>query len=193
MKCESASAAETAGPTSTRVELGRIARPHGLDGGLLVVLHGDDPANLIRATELTLVGTPGVITFGVRRSSVAGAQRDGRARVRVWLDGLTRREQAEAWSGAGVAVPETALAPLPEGEYYWRDLIGLRCRLPDGTVLGVVEEIWPTGANDVLVVREGDRTVLVPALDEVLVRVDAPRGELWIEPPAGLLDADGEA
>jgi 16S rRNA processing protein RimM len=52
------------------------------------------------------------------------------------------------------------------------------------------EEIWPTGSNDVLVIRDGTRTRLVPALRSVLVRVDATAGELWIDPPAGLLEEE---
>lgn len=175
-------------PADAAVELGRVARPHGLDGCLLVVLHGEDPTNLVRAAEVTLDGGPGRLPFRVRRAEPAGQLRDRRARVRLWLEGIAVRERAEVWAGARVCIPESALPPLPEGEFYWRDLLGLVCRLPDGRALGVVEEIWPTGSNDVLVLREGARTLLVPALEEVLVRVDRDARTLWIDPPAGLLE-----
>jgi 16S rRNA processing protein RimM len=179
------------------VELGRVERPHGRDGALLVVLHGDDPANLLAAPEVTLAGDLGEIPFRTRAADEAGATSAGHARVRLSLEGLDSRERAERWRGARVLLAEDLLAELPPGEYYWRDLIGCSCRLPDGTAVGRVEEIWPTGGHDVLVLRDGARRRLVPTTDEVLVRFDRERGELWIDPPEGLLDDppefDGEA
>lgn len=174
------------------VDLGRVARPQGLDGALLVTLHGDDPANLLRAETLTLAGDPGEIAFRVRRSEPTGGGTGG-ARARVWLEGVSDRERAAAWRGARVLIPARSLPPLPEGDYYWRDLLGLRCRVVDGPVLGVIEEIWPTGSNDVLVVRDGPRRVLIPTTEDVLVRLDAGAGELVVRPPAGLLDEVEEA
>ncbi len=178
------------------VELGRVERPHGRDGALLVVLHGDDPANLLVARELTLAGDPGEIPFRTRGGDDAGATADGHACVRLRLEGLDSRERAERWRGARVLLAEELLAELPPGEYYWRDLIGCTCRLPDGAAVGRVEEIWPTGSSDVLVVRDGARRLLLPTTDEVLVRLDRERRELWIDPPEGLLDdpleSDGE-
>jgi 16S rRNA processing protein RimM len=158
-----------------------------LDGGLLVALHSDDAANLHGASQLVLSGTPGDVPFGVRRIEVNGRS------ARIWLDGMIDRTSAERWAGAAVCIPEAALPALPDGEFYWREIIGTRCRLPDGQTLGTVREIWPTGSNDVLVVEGASGTVLVPATEEVLVRLDRAAGELWIDPPAGLLDAEPEA
>lgn len=174
-------------PAPELVELGRIKRPHGLDGGLLVALHSDDAANLHGASQLVLSGTPGDVPFGVRRIEVNGRS------ARIWLDGMIDRTSAERWAGAAVCIPEAALPALPDGEFYWREIIGTRCRLPDGQTLGTVREIWPTGSNDVLVVEGASGTVLVPATEEVLVRLDRAAGELWIDPPAGLLDEEPEA
>ncbi len=171
------------------VDLGRVVRPHGFDGTLLIELYGDDPANLLAAEAVTLSGEPGTIPFRVRCAREAGFSQ-GHARVRMALNGLDSRERAEAWSGARLLIPEQTLRPLPEGEFYWRELLGLRCRLPDGRDLGVIEEIWPGAQNDVLVVRAGSRTRLVPALHQLLVRLDRAAGELWIDPPAGLLEEE---
>ncbi len=191
MGTSSASGVRTSAGNSgeASVELGRVLRPHGFDGTLLVELHGDDPANLLRAEVVTLTGEPGTIPFQLRRCHALGSSR-GHARVRIELSGLDSRERAQAWSGARLSIPEHALQPLPEGEYYWRELLGLRCRLPDGEELGTVQEIWPGVESDVLVVRSGPRTWLVPVLGELLKRVDRDAGELWIDPPAGLLEEE---
>ncbi len=54
--------------------------------------------------------------------------------------------------------------------------------------LGVVREIWPTVESDLLVVQSGDETLLVPALRDVLKRIDVAKGEVWVELPPGLLE-----
>ena len=170
------------------VELGRVDRTSGAAGELFVVAFAEDPQNLLSAATLTLSGDPGEIAFRVRSARILGERSPGGSRVRVLLHGIESRERARPWVGATVSIPASALCALPEGEYYWRDLLGVRCRLPDGRSLGRIEEILPTASNDVLVVRDGERSVLVPALPHVLGRLDRTAGELWIEPPPGLLD-----
>jgi 16S rRNA processing protein RimM len=172
------------------VELGRVVRPHGLEGKLLVHLHGDDADNLTSAEVVALFGKLGRAAFRPQCVEQMGQLKDGRARVRLSLGGLASREAAETWTGARVGIPEGALQPLPEGEFYWRELLGLRCRVQSGAALGVVEEIWPTRSNDVLVVRDGTTQLLIPALRGVVARVDREAGELWINPPRGLLEED---
>ncbi len=175
------------------IEVGRVARAVGLDGGLLVKLHGEDASNLLAAAELRLEGRPGSIPFRARDGQAAGASGDGHARARLWLVGLTTRERAEIWIGAAVSIRSSALAELAEGEFYWRDLIGLSVSTVDGRELGRVAEIWPTGSNDVLVVTRDEKTVLVPALRDVLASVDLAGGRIVIDPPDGLLEDDEES
>jgi 16S rRNA processing protein RimM len=165
-----------------------VVRPFGRDGCLLVELHGEDLSNLVAAEQVRLEGSPGEIPHGIRSVRQAGAASDGRARAHLWLEGLTGQERAEFWRGARLSLPESAIQPLPEGEFYWREIIGLRARLADGREVGRIEEIWPTRSNDVLVVRGDGHQYLVPALRDLLVRVDLGAGEIWLDPPAGLLE-----
>jgi 16S rRNA processing protein RimM len=189
----SRSANSTAAPSGRAVrdwvELGRVLRPHGLEGSLLVALHSDDPSNLIAARELRLAGEPGAIPFRVARAEPAGEGPGGRARVRLTLVGLENRERAALFAGAAVLLPEADLAKLPEGEFYWRDLLGLRVLDRGGAELGTLAEIVPTAGADVFVVRRSGPDLLLPATDSLIVRVDRERGELWLDPPAELLEA----
>ncbi len=171
------------------VDLGRVVRPHAFAGLIRTELYGVAAANLRTAEVVTCTVERGTIPFRVRCAREAGSSQ-GHARVRMALSGLDSRERAEVWSGARLSIPEQALRSLPEGEFYWRELIGLRCRLLDGRDLGVIQEIWPGAQNDVLVVRAGSVTRLVPALRQLLVRLDRAAGELWIDPPAGLLEEE---
>jgi len=169
------------------VELGRVVRPHGLDGCLLVALHSDDPANLIAAKNLLLAGDPGTIPFRIASAEPAGLGSGGRARVRLHLVGLGTRDRAAEFAGAALLIPASELAPLPEGEFYWRDLIGLRALDSQGECLGTLVEILPTNGVDVLVVRGDGPDLLLPATSSLIVRLDRERRELWLDPPAELV------
>ena len=170
------------------VEIGWLLRPKGRQGGLLVELHGEELKNLLEATEVRLEGAPGEIPFRIGEVQAAHPSRAGNARAQLRLLGLTSREQVEEWQGARISLPEAAIQPLPEGEFYWREIIGLRALLADGSELGRVEEIWSTRAHDVLVVCKGSSRSLVPALRELLVRVDLEAGEIWLDPPPGMVE-----
>jgi 16S rRNA processing protein RimM len=187
----SRSANSTAAPPGRAVrdwvELGRVLRPHGLDGSLLVALHSDDPSNLIAARELRLAGEPGTIPFRVASAEPAGEGPGGRARVRLALVGLDTRERAALFAGAAVLLAGSELPVLPEGEFYWRDLLGLRVRGVDGAELGTLAEIIPTAGADVFVVRRNGPDLLLPVTDSLIRRVDREQGELWLDPPAELL------
>jgi 16S rRNA processing protein RimM len=159
-----------------------------LDGGLLVALHSDDPANLLDAPTIALRGLPGTIPFRVASAESVGAGPGGRYRLRLFLEGVDSRDRALAWAAAAVLVPPGTLAALPEGEFYWRDLIGLHVRSADGATLGRIAEIVATGSADVLVIRrEGRRDLLLPVVAEWIVRLERERGELWLDPPAELI------
>lgn len=170
------------------VELGRVLRPHGLDGGLLIALHGDGPENLLAAPRIALRAAPGTIPFRVESAERAGDGPSGRSRMRLFLAGIDSRDRARAWVDAAVLVPPETIQPLPEGEFYWRDLIGLQARAADGRALGRIAEIVPTAAADVLVIRsDGLPDLLLPMVSEWIVRLEREDGELWLDPPAELL------
>ena len=102
--------------------------------------------------------------------------------VYLCLAGVESRDAAEGLRGALLEVPEVDLMPLPEGQYYHFQVIGLEVRTPEGAVLGRVEEILSTPSNDVYVVRGGPRELLLPAIEDVVKEVDLKAGRLVVEP-----------
>ncbi len=96
------------------------------------------------------------------------------------IEGTTERDQAEQWIGRQIAVRREQLPELPEGDYYWRELIGLQVMTRDGMQLGKVKSILPTGANDVLVVS-GEREHLVPYLPEIVIAVDLGLSRITVD------------
>lgn len=88
------------------------------------------------------------------------------------LDGVNDRDQAFALRGCEVAVPRSQMPAPADDEYYWVDLIGLEVRNLQNERLGVVERLFATGANDVLVVRDGDIERLLPFVAAIVLKVD---------------------
>lgn len=163
--------------------LGRVVGAHGLKGQIRVGISRRsavaEPDTFLALGEILLGGHP----YQVQRAG------RGRGHVLLKLRGVDTRTQAEALVGLEVQAEARRFPPLPEGEYYWFQLLGLPVILADnGALLGYLEEIWPTGAHDVLVVRQGSREVLLPAVEEVITEVDLERGCLKVRPPAGLLE-----
>jgi len=99
----------------------------------------------------------------------------------VLLEGCADRDAAALLNQAEVAVWRSELPEPDADEYYWSDLIGLRVETLDGQVLGVVDHLIETGANDVLVIR-GEREHLVPFLpDRVIKSVDTAAGLIRVD------------
>jgi len=165
------------------VPLGRVVGVHGLKGMVRVGISGQS-ADFDPQTFAAL----GEILVGGERFQVIKAAR-GRGHVLVRLAGIDSREQAESLVGREVQGEAQRFPELPTGEYYWFQVLGLSVvHAGDGTVLGRLEEIWPTGAHDVYVVRQGRREVLLPAVEGVIQEIDLNAGCLKVWPPEGLLD-----
>jgi 16S rRNA processing protein RimM len=77
--------------------------------------------------------------------------------------------------------------PEPEeGDYYWVDLIGLSVFTMEGAFLGILEFIFPTGSNDVFVVKNEKTEKLIPALESVVKKIDLVEKTMTVQLPEGL-------
>ena len=153
--------------------VGQVAAPWGVRGDVKVLPLTDFPERFQRAAALWVRGR----RHEVRRS------RWSRGLVYLRLVGIDSRDSAEELRDALLEVPESDLTPLPEGQYYRFQVIGLEVRTPEGRSLGRVVEIIATGSNDVYVVRGGPRELLIPAIEDVVLEVDVQGGRLVVEPP----------
>ena len=100
------------------------------------------------------------------------------------LEGFDSRESSAPLIGREIAVDEVNLPVLDEGEYYWSDLIGLDVTNLQGVVLGRVEYMMETGANDVMAVKHPDGVErLIPWVAQYVDRVDLDRGILVADWP----------
>lgn len=104
------------------------------------------------------------------------------------LRGLTTRNDVEGYRGALLEVPDDEVERESEDSYFLHELIGLRVVTKEGEELGRVVEVMQPGANDVYVVQGPYGEILVPAIGEVIERIDVAGGVMTITPLPGMLD-----
>jgi 16S rRNA processing protein RimM len=156
------------------VVMGRVRAPHGLKGWVTVQRFTPEPDGLLNYPEWQLGGSDGWKPYRVAESIVRGST------MVVRFEGINDRDEAVALKGREIAVPRSAMPAAGEGEFYWADLLGLEVRNREAVSLGRVEKILETGANAVLVVK-GEKEVLVPLIQDVLVNVDLGAGHLTVD------------
>jgi 16S rRNA processing protein RimM len=158
--------------------IGMVAKTHGLRGHLKVIPFGETLA-----------------TVGVGEVLMARLQ-DGTSRPLTTVEihahrrgflflsrELNTAEEAKAIVAAELCVSESRLPATAPGEFYWYQLIGLEVVSCEGKYLGRIEQIIETGSNDVYLVRQGGKEVLVPATDEVVREVDLEGGRMIVDLP----------
>jgi 16S rRNA processing protein RimM len=166
------------------VRLGRVVAAHGIRGTLKV---GAGSAGA--AAEAGIFAALGEVEIGGARYVVQAAVRQ-KNQVLLRLNGIDTREQAEPLVGQEVQGEQSRFPPLPPGEYYWFQLLGLPVLdAADGARLGHLAEIIATPGHDVYVVRQDKREILLPAVEEVIAEINLEEGWIKVSPPAGLLDA----
>jgi 16S rRNA processing protein RimM len=176
--------AESKQPMATYLAIGRISAAHGIRGEVKVEVLTDFPERF----------KPGAHTFlGVgtddqeARSARIVAARPHKGGLLVKLDIVPDRNAAELLRDQYLLIPEAEAMPLGEHENYLHDLIGLQVETADGQPLGTLTEILITKANDVYVVDGPGGEILLPALRDVVLRVDLPTRRMIVALPAGLL------
>ncbi len=154
--------------------IGKVAKPHGLHGQVKVHSYASSPESFFVGRQIFL--SQGEEMKGLLISEVKVQPQS----LILRFQGLENRQQAEAISGSSLYLRERDLQTLPEGEYYWYQLIGCRVFNEQGIFLGVLEEIFSTAAHDIWVVRNRAKELLFPAVEDFVISVDLPSGEIRI-------------
>jgi 16S rRNA processing protein RimM len=162
--------------------VGVIGRPHGVRGEVAVELRTDEPERRFAPGQI-LREEGGTRLFTVR------SVRDHSGRLLVRFAELADRAGAEAARGTLlIAAVEPNERPAEPGEFYDRQLIGLRVTRPDGTDVGTVESVLHRPAQDVLEIQTAAGARLVPFVEALVPDVDLEAGRLTVVDVVGLLD-----
>lgn len=134
------------------VVMGRIVAPYGVYGWIKIVPDTESLDGLLDYERWWIGKAPHWREVGVEQAKIHNDV------LLIKLTGVSDRDAAFALKGQQVAVPRDALPETDEGEYYWSDLIGLQVTNMQGVAFGKITQVFETGANDVLVVREAQPT-----------------------------------
>ncbi|MHB1456681.1 MAG: ribosome maturation factor RimM [Armatimonadota bacterium] len=158
--------------------IGEVVSTFGHKGEVKVYPHTDFPERLSSRTEV-FMRLDGVEPrmLKIRKSRI------NKNVVIIQFDGYNDMTDAESLRGAKLYTSKTAQVPLPEGEFYIDDIIGIRVFTSDGDDLGVVNEVLRSPANDVYVT---DRA-MIPAVKEFVVSLDIKEKKMVVKPVEGLV------
>ncbi len=170
-----------------RIVLGEITGAHGVRGEVRVRIASDSPDPLFQLESVWIGRGPS--DPEARRYAVLDCALARAGQVRLRLDGISSREAVAGLVGQLITAPPSVLPDLPEGEFYWYELIGCRVESESGEWVGTVREIWETGAHDVLLVEDeqGVRR-LVPTAGALMTEIDIAARRIVVVDLPGLLE-----
>jgi 16S rRNA processing protein RimM len=171
------------------LQLGDILRPHGIKGELRVRVLTDYPERLPALKHVYLGGTP---TDPKPRPYTISRVRFDRQYALITFEGIDDRDSADMLRGLALMVAIEDAVPLEEGEVYLFQLIGMRVVLEDGTDIGEIIDIAETGGNDNYIVKSPTLgEFAIPAIPQVVLKIDTDKQHLLIRPMEGLLPEKG--
>lgn len=170
------------------VIVGRVRRPHGVRGEVLIEPLTDEPDAVYASGRRVFGGTvDGPMDDDAPVLTVIETRpfKDG---LLVRFEEIADRTAAELWNGRLLLVPQEELRPLAEGEVYQHELKGMTVELSSGEIVGTVADVFEVPQGLLLDVARERGTVLVPFSGEIVLNVDRARRVVRIDPPEGLLE-----
>ena len=161
------------------VEIGRIAGVFGIRGEVKLEPYADAPERYSRLQRATARFPDG------RRVpvSVAGARKH-KTHILLRFEGVNNPNEAQSLVGAILVIPLSERPPLPPGQYYISDLLGLDVITTGGEPVGPITDVLRAREHDVYVTPRG----MIPAVKEFVRDVDLAKRRVVISPVEGLLE-----
>lgn len=164
--------------------LGEVLRPHALRGELRIRILTDYPERIIAGKTIYLAEEIDSQAAAYQVEYLRANKEYGLLKLR----GIENRDQADLLRELLVLTDIDDAVPLEAGEFYLYEMIGLDVQTEDGETLGKLVEVLETGANDVYIIdspRYGE--VLIPAIDQTILKTDIDAGIMTVRLPEGLL------
>lgn len=161
--------------------IGRILGPVGVEGEMRVQVLSDFPERFEGLSSVHVGDN--LRPYGVKKVRLEGGES-----VLLKLEGVDTADAARAMRNFELAVPIDQAVPLEADRYYWHEIVGLEVWTDTGVDLGKVQDVLRTGSNDVYVVGTGAREILIPAIEDVVKRIDVQAGKMTVHLIPGLID-----
>ena len=165
------------------LEVGKIVNTHGLRGEVKVVPWTDYP-EVFEDIETVYIKKKS----DYERLDIAGIKYQKNNLI-IRFAQLKDINEAEKYKNRVLYAERTSLGELPEGVYYIADLIGLDVVKEDGEKVGIISDVFNTGSNDIYEVkREGQKDLLLPVIDDVVLNIDVENKKVTVRMMEGLED-----
>ena len=162
-------------------QVGVITQTHGIKGEVKVFPTTDDVRRFKKLKEVTAHMKTGDKLLHIRSVKFF------KQYVILGFEEFDDINEVEALKNACLTVDREHAIPLDKDEYYVSDLIGIDCITDDDVKLGVIKDVLSTGANDVYVVSDGNKEILIPAIKDCIREVDVESGFVKIHLMEGLV------
>jgi 16S rRNA processing protein RimM len=169
-------------PTEEFLLLGKVAKAHGMRGEIKIFSYSGQPENIAAYKELVLVDNMGTLSDPL---TVLSCRVQGKIAI-TRLQTISNRNQAENIEGMGVLIAKKFLPELAEDEFFWHQYVGKTVTDLKEHDIGKIETIFSNGTQDIMVIRAGNREILVPISKAIVVGESAEK--ITIDPPPGLLE-----
>ena len=170
-------------PILMLITIGKVVKPFGVKGEMKIEPMTDFPERFTGLTRVYLVSPAGKeVACEVKSVRYAGGA------PFLLFSGYDSPEKAKAVNGWFIKVPEEEAVRLPEGTYYWFELIGMEVISEDGEKLGTIVDVFATGSNDVYVMKQGRKETYIPATAEVVRQIDRVAKRMVIRLIDGLME-----
>jgi 16S rRNA processing protein RimM len=171
-----------------RIIIGRIGRPHGIRGEVVIGLRTDEPDLRFAVGVAVDVSSVEVVDDAALERLTVASARWHSGQLLVTFTGITDRTVASELTGSWLSVDSSQLPDTGDPEEFRdHELVGLNVRTTGGEPVGVVTDVLHYG-QVLLVVRRAEGECLVPFVKEIVPEVDIKAGLIVIDPPPGLLD-----
>ena len=163
------------------LSIGQIINTHGLRGEVKVYPLTDDISRFEKLKEAYVEENEGLVKYKVESIKFL------RSTVAVKLKGIDSEEAANKLRGSYIKVDRKSAVKLPKDSYFICDLIGLEVYDEKGLLIGTVKDVLQTGSNDVYVIQSSGKDILIPALKDIVKKIDLENKKILVEMPEGLI------
>lgn len=164
------------------ISVGEIIKAQGIRGEVKVIPHTDNPKRFGKIRRVYFKNCAGW------RELTIESYRKFKHFVLLKFLGIDDLTAASSLGRGLLMIPRSERPELPNGRYYYDQIEGLKVYTTAGKYLGAIERILETGANDVYIIKDGSREILIPALKSVIKVIDLEQTKMIVEPLPGLVE-----
>lgn len=164
------------------ISIGAVIKAHGISGEILIIPFTDELEQFNSIDKVFLNLNARRKIYAVKKVRLTDNK------IILKLEGIDDRTTAQSLKGALIERKLADLRKLSDNEYFIFDLIGLEVKDVAGEYLGELTDVLTLPANDVYIIKSGEKELLIPAIKEVIKHIDLNRREMIINPIDGLLE-----